>query len=156
MRAADIKNKSSPEYQAIACLQGSLSTQNPVLLVRGRSLSAKYQISAQWVQVFFALQRDKKIEREFNELREKWELQRPRASSFVSNMVTHPAYQEIIGMGPRALPHILRELDKKPNQWFWALKAISREDPVSASDRGNIQKMRDAWLRWGREKGHIR
>ena len=36
---------------------------------------------------------------------------------------THPAYQQIIGMGPAAVPLILRELDREGGQWFWVLMA---------------------------------
>lgn len=67
----------------------------------------------------------------------------------------HPAYQQIIGLGPAALPLILRELEESGGAWFWALRAISREDPVPAADRGKPRAMRRSWLRWGREKGLI-
>jgi hypothetical protein len=33
-------------------------------------------------------------------------------------------------MGKDAIPLLLRELGKKSGRWFWALKAITREDPV--------------------------
>lgn len=67
----------------------------------------------------------------------------------------HPAYQGIIGLGPIALPLILRELEKELDHWFWALKAISGEDPVSPQNRGKMREMTDAWLNWGREKGYV-
>src|SRR3989338_4895582 len=47
-----------------------------------------------------------------------------QASSSVTEMAMHPAYQQIIGMWPAAIPLILRELENKPDHWFWALKAI--------------------------------
>jgi len=66
----------------------------------------------------------------------------------------HPAYQQIIGLGPPALPLILAELDRELDHWFWALKAISGEDPVPIESRGNMREMANAWLKWGREKGY--
>lgn len=70
-------------------------------------------------------------------------------------IVMHPAYQEIIGMGDKALPLILQELENEPRQWFWALKAISGYDPVKKSDKGNIRKMKNVWVKWGKEHGVI-
>ncbi len=65
----------------------------------------------------------------------------------------HPAYQAIIGMGPDAIPMILEELSQNSGYWYWALKAISHEDPVAPRDRGSIALMRAAWLNWGSTKG---
>jgi len=75
-------------------------------------------------------------------------------SSSITQMAMHPAYQEIIGMGKEALPLILFELERNPDHWFWALTAITGEDPVKPEDRGRIKKMAEAWLNWGREHGY--
>jgi hypothetical protein len=76
-------------------------------------------------------------------------------SSFSGLSALHPAYQQIIGMGKDALPFILDDLLRTPNHWFWALQAITGENPIKAADRGNIEKMRFAWLAWGREHGFL-
>lgn len=68
----------------------------------------------------------------------------------------NPAYQAIIGMGAEALPMILEDLRQNSGHWFWALKAISNEDPVVPSDRGSVKKMKNAWLQWGEVKGLVR
>lgn len=94
----------------------------------------------------------KDIKLEFNELASRWKAERSATSSSTC-MAIHWAYQRIIGLGWDALPLILRELEKEPDQWFWALKAISGEDPVPPENRGNMTEMRDAWLKWGRDKG---
>jgi hypothetical protein len=48
---------------------------------------------------------------------------------------------------------MLRELEVQPSLWVWALPEITGETPVLATEGGNIRKMSDAWLKWGREKG---
>ena len=68
----------------------------------------------------------------------------------------HPAYQAIIGMGADALSMILEDLRLNSGHWYWALKAISNEDPVVPSNRGSIKKMKEAWLQWGEAKGLVR
>jgi hypothetical protein len=66
-----------------------------------------------------------------------------------SRIAMHPGYQRIIGMGRDVLPLILRDLETTQAPWFWALRAITGEDPVSAEDRGYIDRMTRAWIRWG-------
>ncbi len=75
--------------------------------------------------------------------------------SSTTDIAMHPDYQAIIGMGPEALPMIVEDLRDNSGQWYWALKAISNEDPVPPSDRGAIKKMKIAWLRWAVQKGIV-
>ena len=71
-------------------------------------------------------------------------------TSSLHEIVMHRAYQQIIGLGPRVIPLILLDLQKQPDHWFWALKALTAADPVKPSDRGDIQRMADAWVEWGK------
>lgn len=154
MEVEEIKNKSSQEFQAIACLQGILSKQGPTPSVHGLSLPTKSQMYlGQWIQVYFALQRRKRIEREFSRLSAEWKSTR-RSTSFARDWVSLPAYLEIIGIGPDAMPLILKELETELDHWFVALKSISGEDPVPAASKGNMNEMRNAWLKWGHDKGY--
>lgn len=66
-----------------------------------------------------------------------------------------PAYQTIIGMGETALPFILEEMRNRGGHWFWALRAITGENPVPPEHRGNVEAMTEDWLQWGRERGCI-
>jgi hypothetical protein len=89
----------------------------------------------------------------FSELARQWR----EANEFVSSttdIVMHAAYQQIIGMGPEVLPLIFAELRRRPEQWFWALKAITGDDPVAPADRGKIQAMTQAWLAWAAGRGY--
>jgi len=42
-----------------------------------------------------------------------------RNTSSLRNMVTHPAYRQIIRLGRNALPLLLRELNERPDHWSW-------------------------------------
>jgi hypothetical protein len=95
-----------------------------------------------------------KLEADFNELKEKW-LRETKASSSVVEKFMNQNYQQIIGIGEPAIPLILREMQRRPGHWFWALRAITRQNPVSEEDRGNIPRMTEAWLRWGRLNHHL-
>lgn len=89
----------------------------------------------------------------FDALTQEWKRD-TRASSSITEIAMHPAYQQIIGMGKQALPFIFRELQEEPDHWFWALKAITGEDPVPPAARGRLSAMRQAWLEWAGRNGY--
>jgi hypothetical protein len=60
-------------------------------------------------------------------------------------------YRAIIALGPEVVPLILRELEKEPDDWFWALAILTGENPVPEEDRGKTLEMTKAWLKWGHE-----
>jgi len=91
----------------------------------------------------------------FRSLAQQWRNETQWLSS-TTEVAMNPAYQAIIGMGAEALPMILEDLRQNSGHWFWALKAISNEDPVVPRDRGSIKKMKGAWLQWGQTKGLVR
>ncbi len=65
----------------------------------------------------------------------------------------HPAYQHIIGIGMPAVPLLLRELKENPDHWFWALHAITEQDPAHSED--TFDGAVAAWLEWGRHHGYL-
>jgi hypothetical protein len=71
--------------------------------------------------------------------------------SSVTEIVMHPSYQQIIGMGPTAIPLIFLSMRREHDHWFWALSAITGENPVHIEHRGKIKEMTDAWLDWGQK-----
>jgi hypothetical protein len=93
------------------------------------------------------------VEQRFRRLEAAW-LAAVGFSSSSTILRAHPAFQEILGMGEAVVPLMLRDLQERPRPWVWALPHLTGADPVPVSDRGNIAKMSDAWLLWGREKGY--
>ncbi len=89
----------------------------------------------------------------FCELKKKWERDTLFLSS-TSEICMHPAYQGIIGMGPAVLPLIMKDMAEKPALWFWALKAVTGEDPVPECKRGKIYEMTEIWLGWWSDNKH--
>src|SRR3989442_3046285 len=85
----------------------------------------------------------------FSDLAQRWRRE-TAAHSVLQKKVLHPAYQRIIGLGPAVVPHILRQLQREPAHWFWALNAITGADPAPAGS--TFQEAADAWLKWGHER----
>jgi hypothetical protein len=81
--------------------------------------------------------------------------ERSRHMSNSAQMAMLPPYQKIIGMGRDAVPLILEELRREPDQWFWALEAITDENPVPPGAAGQVRLMAQAWIEWGRDHGFL-
>jgi hypothetical protein len=92
------------------------------------------------------------LEVRFEELASRWEAD-TAFESIVTRKAMDPSYQRIIGMGAPVVPLILRRMQQKPRQWFWALTAITGEDP--ALGQTSIASASEAWLSWGRERGFV-
>lgn len=90
----------------------------------------------------------------FSRLTTEWKSQ-SRYLSNTAQMAMLAPYQRIIGMGNVAVPLILRELEREPDQWFWALEAITGENPVPPASAGRMREMSDAWIEWGKERGFL-
>jgi hypothetical protein len=90
----------------------------------------------------------------FRRLANQWKAH-SRHLSNPAQMAMLPAYQRIIGMGWPAVPFILEELRQEPGQWFWALEAITEENPVPPAAAGIVREMARAWVEWGQSRGLI-
>ena len=93
-----------------------------------------------------------KVRVRFDELASQWKAQSRYLSNTAQMAMLWP-YQQIIGLGAVAVPLILGELRRETDHWFWALEAITGENPVPSEVAGDVEAAAAAWLRWGREKG---
>jgi hypothetical protein len=90
----------------------------------------------------------------FQRLAAEWKEQARYLSNSARMAMLQP-YQRIIGMGMPVVPLILEELRREPHHWFWALEAITEQNPVPAESLGKLQQMADAWIQWGIDQGLI-
>jgi hypothetical protein len=75
------------------------------------------------------------------------------STSSARAMSRHPAYRSIVALGDAAVPLILEELAREPHHWFAALREITGADPIPPEARGDVKRMAEAWLEWGRSHG---
>ena len=94
------------------------------------------------------------LEETFIRLRDEWKTEAAFSSSVTEVAASRP-YLEIVGMGWDVLPLILKDLGDDLDHWFLALAAITRENPVPRESRGDMDKMRAAWLDWGQRRGLV-
>ncbi|WP_406695480.1 hypothetical protein V5E97_31120 [Singulisphaera sp. Ch08] len=88
----------------------------------------------------------------FQRLATEWKQESRHLSNSAQIAMLKP-YQSIIGMGVPVVPLILEELSREPNRWFWALEAITEQNPVPPEAMGKVRLMAQAWVQWGERQG---
>jgi hypothetical protein len=92
------------------------------------------------------------VEQRLRRLESQWQADTQFLSD-AGRIINHPAFQQIIALGKEVVPLLLHDLQARPSLWVWALPEITGENPVPPPDAGNIRKMGDAWVQWGRARG---
>ncbi len=90
----------------------------------------------------------------FHSLTATWRRETALQSSVTASAM-HPAYQQIIGLGEAALPLIFQEMRREPDHWFWALQAITGENPIHEENGGDLEAMASDWLAWAKTHGYL-
>jgi hypothetical protein len=90
------------------------------------------------------------VRREFEKYKGIWKTATMFTSS-TTEMINHPAYLQIIALGKKAVPLLLRDMQQTSNHWFEALHSITGINPVPKEHRGKIQLMISDWLKWAKD-----
>jgi hypothetical protein len=91
-----------------------------------RSALEGYSSAGEYVVVVLERlrQEDERDEERFRRLAARWKAERlPHSSS--TRLTDHPAYQEIVALGRRAIPWLLAEMEREPDHWFRAMKHLA-------------------------------
>ena len=123
-----------------------------VMLMESMSQEMAWRVAERYSRWVIRTEPKDELEETFHSLAKQWRKETAHLS-FITERAMHVAYQRIIGMGPEAVPLLLRELEARPDHWLWALNAITGEDPARPED--NFRSAVEAWIKWGKEQGHI-
>lgn len=88
----------------------------------------------------------------FDELSQQWR-QDTKFLSSASQIVDHPAYQQIIEFGEPMLPFILEEVRNERGHWFFALHKITGHVPDNIQNL-TFAQIRQAWLDWFKDQNN--
>jgi len=98
---------------------------------------------------------DRTIEERFREQADKWDRETGHISS-PAQRFAHPSYMAILGMAnedkSQVIDLLLRDMQQNRREWFWALSYLTQENPITRKEAGSLDRMIDAWVRWGRER----
>jgi hypothetical protein len=103
-------------------------------------------------QTWVARRRENVSEDSFSQLVVRWRDETFFHSAPYERFI-HPAYQQIIAFGPAIIPAILRELRDRPDDWFYALRLLSGENP--AEDSTEFSDAVAQWIEWGYRNNFI-
>lgn len=92
---------------------------------------------------------DEEVERTFMQLAEAWR-DETKGVSIMRDRILNQNYQKIIGLGPKVVPILIRELVFRPDHWFHALKMITDSNPAGPEDKGDFERIRAAWIEWAK------
>ena len=95
------------------------------------------------------------LQERFQKYKDDW-ISKTRHLSNMAQIAFVFSYQRIIGLGPKVVPLILAELQKETDHWFWALEAITGENPVPKEDAGDVEASARAWIAWGKKNGYLK
>jgi thymidylate synthase (FAD) len=96
--------------------------------------------------------RPKELETEFEKLALAWKSNTAHLSSLTA-IHADENYQAIIALGKPVLPSIFKSLLEVPDDWFFALAAITGTDPVPSDADYNFAVL--TWLQWGHKHGYL-
>jgi len=111
-----------------------------------RAARAGYNISFQRAET------TSDLEQIFNGLVKNWK-EATGGYSVTARRYAHPSYQAILVLKEDVVPLILRELQQRPDWWFEALKALTKENPVTAG--ATFEEAVNAWIDWGKRNHRI-
>ncbi|GEM_PF-1126012 len=107
-----------------------------------------------FVKIKAAIETETSSKPEFENLVKVWK-KATSHFSFIRQKIVHPAYLRIIGMGEKAIPLILEELQTSPSaSWFPALAAISGND--AALEAKSLDEAVQRWLDWGKQQSYLK
>ena len=91
---------------------------------------------------------------EFYFYKEKWKKETAALSSPASIRMNRN-YQKIIGLGNSIIPLILAELERQPDDWFYALEMLTKDEENPTTEEMGFTESVKAWVNWGKNKGYI-
>ncbi|MFL0161959.1 hypothetical protein [Aquirufa salirivi] len=69
-------------------------------------------------------------------------------SSSISEITNNSAYRSIIGLGQDILPFIINDLKINDAHWFYALEALTGQNPIKEYHKGIVPLMKKDWIEW--------
>ncbi len=98
---------------------------------------------------------ERNIRETFQMLAQRWRDETAGLSS-PSQKLLNENYLSILRLDADiVVPLILQELAARPDDWFLALKLLTRENPVKPEVINDFRLVTKAWLDWGKSKNYL-
>lgn len=90
---------------------------------------------------------DDDIGYKFKHFKNEW-IKQTRYHSNPELVYSNENYKEIINLGDKVVPFLIKDLDENDGDWLFALSSILNIDPVNEENRGNWNKMKKDWNKY--------
>ena len=87
----------------------------------------------------------------FDALATRWQRE-TGGMSLISARHKHPAWQQILSLGPEVVPEILRRIEHQPDHWHAALVKLTGENPIPVGEKVTATQVCAMWISWGKER----
>jgi len=94
------------------------------------------------------------LKKRFDFFKEVWKSETLFSSS-ISEIINNTAYRSIIGLGQGVIPFIIEDLTLNDNHWFYALEALTGNNPIKESHKGFVPLMKNDWIEWAEQNNLI-
>ena len=87
------------------------------------------------------------LEHKFNKYKADWIKQ----TCYHSNpeiVYNNENYKNIISLGSKVIPFLIKDLNENNGDWIFALSSILEVDPVKDSNKGNWTNMKKDWIKY--------
>jgi hypothetical protein len=94
------------------------------------------------------------LAQQFQALANAWtqHCQRVRFSSQLEHYLDHPAYHQLVALGPPAIPFIMERYQADPLPWGFVLQAITGIPMIADPNDFSPAEVKQNWLRWWHEQ----
>jgi hypothetical protein len=92
-----------------------------------------------------------KLRERFNQLKTLWAEETKMLSS-TTQINNNSHYRQMVALGPDIIPFVIDELRAESNHWFSLLRELTGENPIIDADRGYMDRMAKAWIKWWDER----
>ena len=83
----------------------------------------------------------------FDMWRNQW-LDETKYNSNISSSMQHPLYSKILSLGDIIVPFLIMDLRENKTHWFYALTALTGENPILKEHSGQVDNMIADWVKW--------
>jgi hypothetical protein len=87
----------------------------------------------------------------FDALATRWQRE-TGGMSLISARHKHPAWEQILSLGPEVVPEILRRMEHQPDHWHAALVKLTGENPIPVGEKLTGTQVCARWIAWGKAR----
>jgi len=137
----------TPPYPAVLESQGAATVSDEAILVRTNMEACHVLFTGR--SLFVQGLHKQQLKKRFDFYNSIWKSETIFSSS-ITEITNNSAYRSIIGLGQKVIPFIIDDLKATDNHWFYALEALTGQNPIKENHKGIVPLMKNDWIEWAK------